>query len=226
MAKDSAPGNYNWPPQPKSSYIKSHLDFIKFAARNHHSLDIMDLSEEEGRVRSSLMNEQYREIIQYDINQDKIITYDELSQAKKKIGRCHLAWAGESYCEDIFVPIKDLPDYNEIIALDMNKDGQLTEDEMKSLLPRFLDKERGTRWREWKFIKSYLSLDPNHDGNLTLQELETRAEKTFDLYDIDGDENLSKQEIYPYAEYDGQFHFLWPIKCRKNNDHWRPFNCG
>lgn len=137
------------------------------------------------KIQDKQMNQLLGKAI-YDLNLDGDITMEEVDEYIE-IGLRRGRFSHYSSLKRIEKLKKELK------RLDLDQDGIVSYKERGTISEHEINKVRasGTLRALW----SYLSLDPNGDGVMTVHELETLAQNHFKSVDIDGDKIISSDEL-------------------------------
>lgn len=168
-------------------YINNILSYIRINGEGNKKLNAKGVDEIIRKNIQTARRSQLRTLIGYDDNFDGQVSYSEV---QKKILQMH-----ESLLSPQIKKITQLR-IDRIMEHDTDKDGQISYQEMSSL-----NEELKQKKRQDFFVQSfldYLKLDPNKDGELTIPELRSIAQKTFGTLDENGDDKISFEEFVKY----------------------------
>ena len=215
-------------PVTREDYIESHLAYITFYGRSHDALDRKDFElakQYEIRVRT---NSKRQDFTDYDIDQDKRLSYDEFYAMRLKTEACvsfsMAPGSSSSLSLDDFVENQSsgtLQNHacSEMLAKKLKKipgDFEEKDSDNNNLLEfneyyNISAKGRDALRRKYQHILDYLELDTNQDGRLTHKELRDLAGITFSTVDTNQD-GVFDQNDSVYYKKSKHFNFLKAAK--------------
>jgi Ca2+-binding EF-hand superfamily protein len=158
----------------REGYISSLMSQFRRAAGPDQILEKSDIDQAQKRQAASNRANRIRNTLQHDLDADGTVTRDEVVQALQT-GNANAAGIARQV--------------DRIMAPDLDKDGKITIEEALRFEPATRNSTR-TQDR----ITDLLSLDPNGDGRLTGNELESVGRVIFSRYDRDGNGHISDDE--------------------------------
>ncbi len=164
----------------EEQYVANVLQQIRQAARDHKSLTQQDVDDAKQRAVDARRRQQFQQVVRYDLNRDGQVTSEEV----RRVYLQEREERGENAqgCED---------EANRFIkTYDVDGDGIISLAEM-SALPA----NQRENYQQNGNIEALLELDPNHDGKLTVEELEILARNAFATIDTDGNGVASPDEL-------------------------------
>ncbi len=206
-------GFYDFPVK-KQDYIDGHLAYIKFNGRNQNALDGFDALIQSEEIYAKAIIKKYTnkdktitQLLKMDVNHDKVISKDEVSehypykcrticfgQGVSPVLNCKLSDKGNEKCTQKAVE-------KFIKKHDLNGDNNIDTEEIRSLITDTYNEplqnlKRLANIQELATIKTqkYLQIDPDQDDHLTIDELEKVTSDFFDLHDSDKNGILSEAE--------------------------------
>jgi len=205
-------GFYDFPVK-RQDYIDGHLAFIKFNGRTQTSIDTFDAILRSEKMYADAITRAYKQmesqaerLLKIDLNNDKVITKEELSQ--------DFPYPCQNVCFSAApVPSGSCPQFEEtkectrnkidefLNEHDKNSDQKIDSKEIKTMISGAYyknptpPKNLSRRQEEIKIkIRIYLQLASNQDGHLNIEELTKIAGDFFDRYDTNQDGVISKEE--------------------------------
>jgi alpha-tubulin suppressor-like RCC1 family protein/Ca2+-binding EF-hand superfamily protein len=161
-------------------FVGQALQIIRRYARDKQSLYKEDIDAWAKKTSDAESRERVQKIIRFDRNLDGKVSRQEVVET--------LTNQFEGRHPELITRHID-----DIMAADTNGDGVVTIAEMAAYDPH--KNNSSTRLRASLNPESIFALDPNHDGKLTLNEMEKLAWKAFKTMDFDGDGILSSSEL-------------------------------
>lgn len=171
----------------REQFISSVMQELRQIDKNVDGLTAAEIEDtvmlSEAQARANALQRIYRQ----DLNNDGRVTRAEVEHVTQN--------------NDYGNRILENPQYqkarerqvDELMKADTNGDGSIDFNEARS----FKNKYEGNNYTADR-ARELLSLDPNKDGRLTAQELETMARNAFALVDIDGNSVISYDEHVPF----------------------------
>lgn len=173
-------------------YVSQILEVIRQTARDNANLTADDIKTIKEKADNDRRRRQVQEIIAYDSNFDGNITRDEIvGVLSSSPGRGNEQFIGNQA--------------SRIMDADIDKDGVITTEEMSTIRDK---KDHYSSYRYRNDPSSFLELDPDGDGKLTIAELTGLAEKAFRTVDVDADGILSRKEMEAIQETSRQYRDL------------------
>lgn len=173
-------------------YVSQILEVIRQTARDNANLTADDIKTIKEKADNDRRRRQVQEIIAYDSNFDGNITRDEIvGVLSSSPGRGNEQFIGNQA--------------SRIMDADIDKDGVITTEEMSTIRDK---KDHYSSYRYRNDPSSFLELDPDGDGKLTIAELTGLAEKAFRTVDVDADGILSRKEMDAIQETSRQYRNL------------------
>ena len=205
-------GFYDFPVK-RQDYIDGHLAFIKFNGRTQTSIDTFDAILRSEKMYADAITWAYKQmelkaerLLKIDLNNDQVITKEELSQdfpyPCQRV--CFSAAPNQPNSCPQTEDIKECTQnkINEFLnEHDKNNDQKIDTQEIKTMISGAYfknptpPKNLSRRQEEIKIkIRKYLELDSKQDGHLTIEELSEITGDFFDRYDTNQDGVISKEE--------------------------------
>ncbi|WP_447970520.1 hypothetical protein [Nitrospira sp. M1] len=169
-------------------YIYLQLSFIRQKSQSKHYLSEEDLVELEKEMIAKARKRQLARMVKYDQNLDRQVTVDEVRSSMIKQ---QPSLEKPRNAEKLQKRLKA------ILRADHDQDGVLSYEEMSTLSP---NEVKRIKQNSSKLYQEFLSLDPNHDGKLTVIELDTLARRAFSTVDKDGNAAISSEELEAFTE--------------------------
>lgn len=175
--------------QPREMYIFAILTMLRRYDVNQDGLDAGDIEIMEATEAARLRAQNVRNILIYDLDGDGRVTRDEVKRVV--LGRPRGAFG--TLPQQTLTSAIDRQ-INTIMKPDTNGDNVITYDEMRAYKP---EGRASSSAQQIEMLRALLALDPNKDGQLTVNELTKLAEETFRRYDTDGNGVISGDEMAP-----------------------------
>ncbi|MCH9808323.1 MAG: hypothetical protein K0U74_11375 [Alphaproteobacteria bacterium] len=158
----------------RETYISTMMSWFRRSAGSDQILEKSDV--ENGRLarEASQRASRIRNLLQYDLDADGVVTREDVINSLK--AKRYNASSLDRQVDRIMEP-------------DSDKDGSITLEE----LLRYQPQKRYSRSQNDR-LADLLAIDPNGDGRLTGNELESVARVIFSRYDVDGDGHISDEE--------------------------------
>lgn len=156
----------------RDSFLFQFRAMVEWTARDRQGLDARDAEEFEAISLGRARGQQLARTLEYDINGDGSVSRDEVEAAARRGG---------------FMVAETAKTLSTVMALDKNKDGTVSFEEMWDVQPPPTNSQA-------KRVRDLLALDPNGDGRLTLEEAVRLAEVVWACYDTDGSGVLERGE--------------------------------
>jgi Ca2+-binding EF-hand superfamily protein len=170
--------------------IEQYLADVERVIRMTESKTSLTQSDIDERMQRSIRERQRQQLtmfVDFDINRDGKINPEEIKQFLMQHN--HLSPDSPHLTAVVDAEVA------KTMKFDVNHDGVVTYEEMSTLLPE--EKTNIESNSQCLQMKAYLALDPNHDGTLTIPELDDLARKAFATMDKNGDGILSQDESNP-----------------------------
>ncbi|MCB1680444.1 MAG: hypothetical protein H6858_05370 [Rhodospirillales bacterium] len=183
------------PPMAKEDYMVQIMRFLRSNGDEKRELTKEDLAEQKEAAVLRARREQVSNLIKYDINFDAQVTFGEVERAfsegptgkyEKTFNDNRTEEQKRLMLEQRLKPLREL---------DTNGDEIISYQEMATLSK---EKEKQIIEQQTRQYQQYLDLDPNHDGRLTSEEMESLALKAFAVFDKNDDGYISQEEYEPY----------------------------
>lgn len=185
----------------REQYISTILKFVRQNAQNQTSLTQQDFEKRKQTLLTAAKKRQIADIIVYDVDLDGTVTFDEIQDT---LFKRHPQLEDSKQTQHLNYIMRDIK------PVDHNHDGVITYKEMGTLGPKELKKLATGILSTYH---AYLSLDPNQDQTLTIEELRHLAEKAFITVDLDRDSIISDKEMTLYKNGMENF-FDVPAHCQ------------
>jgi len=161
-------------------YVAYIMWFVRENGVDQKRLTVEGLEKKKEADLLKAKNMQYTEVLKFDVNMDGQVDIE------KEVGSLNK--------QDSSQDRNKKRDITFLTGLDTDQDGIVSADEMRILNAG--KRESTMKWNAHKY-EEYLSLDPNDDGVLTIEELEALARKTFFMIDKDQDGIITDEEREP-----------------------------
>lgn len=160
------------------AYINQTVGFVRRYGEDKNTFTRADMQSLQEKEIKSARNRQFTSLIRHDENFDAVVTESEIRHSLKSM---------DSRRTDDWIDRQARTQMKH----DIDGNGEITLREMSTLDEKL--RAQASKRSQDKY-ESYLSLDPNGDGVLTVAELDMLARKAFATIDADGDGILTDDD--------------------------------